>query len=150
MFSIGFEQQTGRDAELMTVGELSRSTGLSIKAIREYEALGLIYSAGRSESNYRLFDESALWCATVIERLRALGLTIKEIQQVARVYEQAVDEVEPELDRLLKGAERRVDEQIGHLQALRRRIRAYRRDNSGALSAELTAGAAPPPSRIGA
>jgi DNA-binding transcriptional MerR regulator len=49
--------------DLMTVGELSRRTGLSIKAIREYEGLGLIYSAGRSTGNYRLFDSSALWCA---------------------------------------------------------------------------------------
>jgi DNA-binding transcriptional MerR regulator len=131
----------------MTVGELSRSTGLSIKAIREYESLGLIYSAGRSESNYRLFDQSALWCASAIERLRELGLTIKEIQHLARVYERSVDDVEPELDRLLVGSERRVDEQIDRLQALRQRIHAYRRENSGALSAELAAGAAPPPSR---
>jgi MerR family copper efflux transcriptional regulator len=59
------------DDELMTVGELARRTGLSIKAIRRYEALGLIYSAGRSEGNYRLFDDSALWCAQVIETLRS-------------------------------------------------------------------------------
>jgi MerR family transcriptional regulator, copper efflux regulator len=39
------------DDRLMAVGELSRRTGLSIKAIREYEALGLIYSAGRSDGN---------------------------------------------------------------------------------------------------
>ncbi len=53
----------------MTVGELARRTGLSIKAIRQYEELGLIYSAGRSEGGYRLFDESALWCAEVISTL---------------------------------------------------------------------------------
>lgn len=41
-------------------------TGLSIKAIREYERLGLIYSVGRSEGDYRMFDASALWCAGVI------------------------------------------------------------------------------------
>ena len=79
----------------MTVGELPRRTGLSSKAIREYEALGLIYSAGRSESNYRLFDNAALWCAGVIERLRALGLTIKEIRELARVYEQSHERWNP-------------------------------------------------------
>jgi hypothetical protein len=42
----------------MTIGELARRTSLSIKAIRQYEALGLIYSAGRSDSNYQRFDES--------------------------------------------------------------------------------------------
>jgi hypothetical protein len=48
-------EQTGE--RLMTVGELGRRTGMSAKATREFEGLGLIYSAGRSEANYRLFDE---------------------------------------------------------------------------------------------
>jgi len=47
--------------ELMMVCELTRRTGVSPKAIREFEGLGLIYTAGRSEANYRLFDESAIW-----------------------------------------------------------------------------------------
>jgi MerR family transcriptional regulator, copper efflux regulator len=68
---------------LMTVGELSRRTGLSIKAIRQYEALGLLYSIGRSEGNYRLFDESALWCAQVIETLRSLGLIAQAPEALA-------------------------------------------------------------------
>jgi len=58
------DPQTGAGASseerLMTVGQLARRTGLSIKAIRQFEASGLIYSAGRSESNYRLFDQTAL------------------------------------------------------------------------------------------
>jgi DNA-binding transcriptional MerR regulator len=70
----------------MTVGELARRTGMSAKAIRQFEGLGLIYSAGRSEANYRLFEESAIWCVQVIGHLRSLGLTIKEIQQLAAVY----------------------------------------------------------------
>jgi MerR family transcriptional regulator, copper efflux regulator len=57
----------------MTIGELARRTGLSIRSIRRYEGLGLIYSAGRSRGDYRLFDESALWCARVIRNLRSLG-----------------------------------------------------------------------------
>jgi hypothetical protein len=38
----------------MTVGELARRTGVSRKAIRDLEGLGLIYSAGRNDANYRL------------------------------------------------------------------------------------------------
>jgi hypothetical protein len=53
-------------AKPMTIGQLSRRTGVPIKALREYEQLGLIYTLGRSESNYRLFDEEALWCVQVI------------------------------------------------------------------------------------
>src|ERR671939_1395662 len=107
------------ECELMTVGELARRTGLSIKAIREYEALGLIYSAGRSEGGYRLFDESALWCARVISTLRSLGLTIKEIDELARAYLDRPEEpIGPRLAALLQGAERRVEARIAELEAV--------------------------------
>jgi DNA-binding transcriptional MerR regulator len=118
----------------MTVGELARRTGLSIKAIRRYEALGLIYSAGRSEGGYRLFDESALWCAQVISTLRSLGLTIKEIEQLARDYLTRPDEpVGPRVAALLERAEGRIDDRIAELEALRGRIRDYRGQHAAAL-----------------
>jgi MerR family copper efflux transcriptional regulator len=125
---------------LMTVGELSRRTGLSIKSIRQYEALGLIYSAGRSPGNYRLFDESALWCAKVIVTLRSLGLTIKEIEQLGRAYLSRPDEsVGPRLAAFLDTAERRIDDRIAALAACRERIREYRAENAAALASQRDA-----------
>ena len=123
------------ECELMTVGELSRRTGLSIKAIREYEALGLIYSAGRSEGNYRLFDATALWCARVITEWRSVGLTIKEIKQLADAYLADRDEpIGPKIAAAVDRAEQRVETQLQELEALRRRIAAYRADNAAALA----------------
>jgi MerR family copper efflux transcriptional regulator len=120
---------------LMTVGELARRTGLSIKAIRQYEALGLIYSAGRSEAGYRLFDDSAPWCAQVIQRLRSLGLTIKEIDQLGRAYLSRPNEpIGPQLAALLDGADQRIDDRIAELEALRERIRDYRAQHTAALA----------------
>ena len=117
--------------ELMTVGELARRTGLTVKAIREYEALGLIYSAGRSEGNYRLFDETALWCARVITEWRSVGLTIKEIKQLADAYLADRDEpIGPKIAASLDRAEQRVATQLQELEALRRRIAAYRSANA--------------------
>ena len=119
----------------MTVGELSRRTGLSIRAIRQYETLGLIYSAGRSEGGYRLFDESALWCAHVISTLRSLGVTIKEIDQLASAYLSRPDEpVGPRVAALLDRAERRIDDRIAELEAIRGRIRDYRPRHAAALA----------------
>jgi MerR family transcriptional regulator, copper efflux regulator len=119
----------------MTVGELARRTGLSIKAVREYEALGLIYSAGRSESNYRLFDESALWCAQVISTLRALGLTIKEIDRLGGLYLSRPDHpIGPYVAALLHRAEQRIDHRIAELEAVRGRICAYRAEHADALA----------------
>ena len=123
--------------QLMTVGELARRTGLSIKAIRQYEGLGLIYSAGRSEGNYRRFDESALWCARAISTLRALGLTIKEIDRLGRDYLSHPDEpVGPRVAALLDGAERRIDDRIAKLQAIRGRIRDFRTEHAAPLAGE--------------
>lgn len=122
------------DGGLMTVGELARRTGLSVKAIRRYEGLGLIYSAGRSEGNYRLFDESALWCARVLEGCRALGLTIKEIEQLSRVCLRRPDEpIGPHLAGLLDRAERRLAA-LAELEDVRCRIRDFRAAHADALA----------------
>jgi DNA-binding transcriptional MerR regulator len=64
----------------------------SVGALREYEDAGLIYTAGRSAGNYRLFGEEALWCVEVIGVLRALGLTMAEIGELAGHYLQQADE----------------------------------------------------------
>ena len=127
--------------ELMTVGELARRTGLTVKAIRRYEALGLIYSAGRSDGNYRLFDESAVRCARVISTLRSLGLTIKEIDRLAEAYFRCPEEpLGPQVAALLAGAERRLDERAAELDALRDRIRDYRTGHAAALAGRRGAG----------
>jgi DNA-binding transcriptional MerR regulator len=124
--------------QLMTIGQLAARAGLTVKAIRELEGRGLIYSAGRSEGNYRLFDSSALWCCQVITNLRSLGLTIKEIEQLAGIYLARPEEpIGPRLASLVDRAERRIDERIRELEQVRDRIRVFR-----AQRADLLAGKA--------
>jgi MerR family transcriptional regulator, copper efflux regulator len=121
--------------ELMTIGELAARTSMSPKAIREFEGLGLIYSAGRSEANYRLFDESAIWCVQMIGNLRALGLTIKQIQRLAADYLDRPDEpIGPRLADLLDQAEERIEQRREQLDQIQRRIRAFRSANKAALA----------------
>lgn len=120
----------GRQSGLMTVGELARRTGLSHKAIRELEGRGLIYSAGRSESNYRLFDETALWCVGAVGKMRSLGLTLAEIEQLHENYLQ--DPERPpsaQFARVLDRVEERIRAQIAAHQQTLRRIEAFRADN---------------------
>lgn len=117
--------------ELMTVGELADRTGMSRRSLRHLEELGLVYSAGRSEANYRLYDESALWCVGIVRELRSLGLTLREIQQLATVYLERPDEsIEPHLARLLDHAQERIEERLRELEAIRERIVDYRRKNA--------------------
>jgi MerR family copper efflux transcriptional regulator len=111
---------------------------MSAKKVRELEGLGLIYSAGRSEANYRLFDASAIWCVQAIESLRALGLTIKEIEQLAAVYQDRPGEpIGPQLSELLDRAEQRIEQRREELDVIQRRIRDFRAANRSALAGRL-------------
>lgn len=110
-------------AGLMTVGELSRRTGTPARALRAWTDMGLVYSAGRSPAGYRLYDEAALWCVTVIGELRGLGLTIAEIGDLTAVYLGRPGEpVGPHLAALLRRARDRTDARLRNLRELRDRI----------------------------
>ncbi|MGH3660136.1 MAG: MerR family transcriptional regulator, partial [Micromonosporaceae bacterium] len=93
---------------VMTVGELSRRTGVPVKKLREYTDLGLIYTIGRSPSNYRLYTTDALWCVRWIRRLRAVGLTIAEIRDLTVVYAEPGRPFGPELAERLRASRERL------------------------------------------
>jgi DNA-binding transcriptional MerR regulator len=132
----------------MTVGELAERTGISRKAIRELEARGLIYSAGRTESNYRLYGEDALWCVQMISGLRSLGLTLAEIERFGADYlERPGEPVGPRLAVLLERVHGRVTAQLAELEQLLVRIQAFREANAAALAGEPGARLGPPDPR---
>jgi DNA-binding transcriptional MerR regulator len=119
----------------MTIGQLADRTGESIRALRRYTDLGLVYTLGRSLANYRLYDESALWCVQVVGSLRRLGLTITEIRRLATVYlERPGEPIGPHLDHLLGDVERRLDDRIGELEAIRGRLHEFRRHHVDELA----------------
>jgi MerR family redox-sensitive transcriptional activator SoxR len=63
----------------LTIGELARRTGLSVSAIRFYEARGLV-SALRTEGNQRRFLRSDIRRLSFALIAQRLGLTLAEIQ----------------------------------------------------------------------
>ena len=117
----------------LTIGQLSRRTGVPIKVLRHYEDLGFLYTLGRSESNYRLFGEEVVWCVQVIQGLRSLGLTLKEIQALVTCYlERPGEPSGVPLEAHLTQAVARVEAQITALRALRQRILEFQAACAGA------------------
>src|SRR5260370_21380974 len=97
----------------MTIGQLSRRTGVPIKVLRTYEDLGFLYTRGRSESNYRLFGAETLWCVQVIQGLRSLGLTLKAIRALlSRSCQHASSPISVLLEAPLPQALARVEESL--------------------------------------
>ena len=118
----------------MTVGELSRRTGVPAKALREYADTGLVHTAGRSGANYRLFDTGALGCVRVVGQLRALGLTLAEIRHLARAYRGGDDQsIGPLIADQLRAARSRVNARIDELNQTLHRIDEFEAAGSSRL-----------------
>jgi MerR family copper efflux transcriptional regulator len=70
----------------MQIGEASRTTGVSAKMIRHYEAIGLIPAADRRESNYRDYGTEDVHRLGFIRHARDLGFSIDEIRDLLRLW----------------------------------------------------------------
>jgi MerR family transcriptional regulator, copper efflux regulator len=66
----------------VTVGKAAELAGVSRKAIRLWEAKGLLPQADRTHAGYRLFDKTDLEVLHLIRRAKALGLTLDEINDI--------------------------------------------------------------------
>ena len=67
---------------MKTVGEVSKITGVSIRTLHHYDAIGLLKPSGVTESGYRLYDEKALERLQCILLFRELQIPLKEIGKI--------------------------------------------------------------------
>ena len=114
------------DDGLLTSGGFARRSGLSAKALRLYDRIGLLRPAEVDRANgYRPYHESQLYAARLIVLLRRLDMPLAQVAAVLAARG-------PAAAALLDDYWRRVEEQL-----------AARRDLAGRLVAGLS-GAAPP------
>ncbi len=67
---------------MMTVHEVSALTGVSIRALHHYDAIGLLKPTAVTEAGYRLYDKSALERLQEIMLLRELEFPLREIARI--------------------------------------------------------------------
>lgn len=67
---------------MMTVNEVSKLTGVSIRTLQYYDKIGLLKPTGYSESGYRLYDDTALEMLQQILLFRELEFPLKEIKEI--------------------------------------------------------------------
>lgn len=70
--------------ERLTIGELSRRTGIPVKTLRFYSDEGLLPPSERSRSGYRLYSERDVIRLDLIVTLREAGLGLSTIRSVLR------------------------------------------------------------------
>ncbi|HDZ56757.1 MAG TPA: MerR family transcriptional regulator [Pseudomonas xinjiangensis] len=65
-----------------TVGQLARATDTKAVTIRYYEQIGLLSSAGRTPSGYRIYTHTERDRLLFIRRARSLGFTLDAVREL--------------------------------------------------------------------
>jgi len=68
----------------LRVGDLARTTGKTVRAIRLYEELGLLPPAHRSSGGFRLYESSAVERVRWIDLLHGLGFSLHEMRELVK------------------------------------------------------------------
>src|SRR6187399_1187344 len=79
---------------LLTASECARLIGVTVKALRVYERLGLV-APTRSAKGYRLYGQKELVRLNAIAVLKSMGLTLAQIRE-------AFEASAPRLSRVLR------------------------------------------------
>lgn len=111
----------------MRIGEAARETGVTVKAIRHYEAVGLLTTLARA-GRYRQLSTENVEQLRLIAHCRGLGFTLREIRDVLRAVGAAKPAC-PDPVTMLSVVERRLrslDAQVARLQILSKRLGAAR------------------------
>ena len=72
---------------LMDIGRASKASGVSVKMIRHYEAIGLLPKVARTFANYRVYRDSDVHTLRFIRRARALGFSMADIQELVGLWQ---------------------------------------------------------------
>ncbi len=67
---------------MMTVHEVSKLAGVSVRALHHYDRIGLLHPAEVSDAGYRLYDDTALERLQFILLFKELEFPLKEIREI--------------------------------------------------------------------
>ena len=111
---------TARHPDL-TIGELSKRSGVATSALRYYETQGLI-SSTRTTGNQRRYPRPTLRRVAFIRSAQRVGLTLEEIAEALATLPDSRTPTKADWARLSKGWRPRVDAQIERLVRLRDKL----------------------------
>lgn len=107
-------------AHTLTIGQVSRLTGVPAKTIRFYEAEGVIAPLSRSDAGYRLYSLIDVRRLRLARRARLLGLALPEVKTlVDQAFRSDCLEFGDQLVARIATQRAHIDQRIAELQALR-------------------------------
>ena len=96
---------------MKTVTDIAKITGVSVRTLHHYDAIGLLKPTGVTEAGYRLYDDTALERLYLILLFRELEFPLKEIQGI-------LDAPDFDRNRILERQVELLKAKANHLQTL--------------------------------
>ncbi len=114
--------------EIVSIGDLAKELGLTTRTLRYWEEVGIIEAAERADGANRGYTPYYVRRIKFIMKLKELGLTIKEMQDLYVAYGEAkqTEKMIPRLIEILDLHINKVDERMAKLASLRKEIVDYR------------------------
>lgn len=107
------------------IGQLAKRTGVSVRALRHYDGLGLLTSS-RADNRYRMFCEEDVERVRLIQLFLSVGFRLDEIRRWAPCFQSAApadfDVTVADVRTFLQRKLTELDAQIAAMQALRLKI----------------------------
>lgn len=108
-------------ARELSIGELSRRSGVSRSALRFYEREGLI-SARRTDGNQRRYPAVTLRRVALVQAGKAAGVPLERIRRALAELPEGKTPTKRDWERLSSSWRRELDERIATLEAIRGRL----------------------------
>ena len=102
--------------DVLSIGKLSKQSGVNIETIRYYEKIGVMPAPGRSAGGFRIYEPDHLKRLSFVRRGRQLGFSLDEIRNLLRLVD-GHGHTCAEVHALM----------LSHLAEIRRKIRDLRR-----------------------
>lgn len=103
---------------MRTVKEVSEYTGVSVRTLHHYDAIGLLKPAKVTEAGYRLYDDAALQRLQSILLFRQLQFPLKDIKAILDRPDFDPTEALSQQIRLLELQKKHLEELISHAREL--------------------------------
>ena len=122
-FNFRIDPEAAFSGEGLKIGEVSKRSGVGIEALRFYEKSGLLDRPRRTESGYRVYDESVLERLAFIKKAQVLGFTLDEIRELI-AHKRRGENPCGEVRSIVKGRLKDLDERIAQMTQYRDELSA--------------------------
>lgn len=117
------------DEKPVQIGEVAKKLGITTRTIRYYEEIGLMGPPERLGGGTRMYNRADVLRLKFILKLKEIGITLKEMQDLAANFDthnQGFETITPRLVEILDDHIGKVDQKIANLSSLRKEIVDYR------------------------